>query len=117
MVAAALVIILLVKPLTALLIVSILGYSARTALTVAIGLAQIGEFSFILSDLARQHGLMPEAGHNVLVAAAIISITLNPLWFRSDDKRVRYVPSRPSRPATSVMAKRRDRRDRIVRSR
>ena len=83
MILAALGIILLAKPLAALAIVTILGHSAHTALTVAIGLAQIGEFSFILSDLARREGLMPEEGHNVLVAAAIISITLNPLLFRS----------------------------------
>ncbi len=83
MVAAALGIILIVKPLAALLIVAVLGHSVRTALTVAIGLAQIGEFSFILSELARKHGLMPESGHNVLVVAAIISITLNPLMFRA----------------------------------
>ncbi|MGZ6273413.1 MAG: cation:proton antiporter domain-containing protein [Candidatus Limnocylindrales bacterium] len=83
MILAALAIILIAKPLAALLIVALLGHSARTALTVALGLAQIGEFSFILSELARKHGLMPESGHNVLVAAAIISITLNPILFRS----------------------------------
>jgi CPA2 family monovalent cation:H+ antiporter-2 len=82
MVVAALVVILLVKPLAALIIVAVLGYSVRTALTVALGLAQIGEFSFILSDLAGRHGLLPEAGHHVLVAAAILSITVNPLFFR-----------------------------------
>lgn len=75
-------IILLVKPLTAMLIVGALGYSVRTSLTVAIGLAQIGEFSFILSDVARKHELVPEDGHNLLVAAAILSITINPILFR-----------------------------------
>jgi mannitol/fructose-specific phosphotransferase system IIA component (Ntr-type)/Trk K+ transport system NAD-binding subunit len=83
MVMAGLGIILIAKPLAALVIVALLGQPIRTALTVAIGLAQIGEFSFILSDLSRQHGLMPDDGHNLLVAAAIISITLNPLLFRS----------------------------------
>jgi monovalent cation:H+ antiporter-2, CPA2 family len=83
MIAAALGIILIAKPLAALLIVAFLGRSVRTALTVALGLAQIGEFSFILSDLAHKHKLMTPAGHNVIVAAAIISITLNPLLFRS----------------------------------
>ncbi|HKQ49714.1 MAG TPA: cation:proton antiporter [Phycisphaerae bacterium] len=95
MVAAALGIILLAKPAAALVIVALLGHSARTALTVAIGLAQIGEFSFILSDLARRHGLMTEAGHNVLVAAAIISITLNPLLFRSLPKAESWLRKRP----------------------
>src|SRR5262249_49103198 len=83
MVAAARAVILVAKPLAAPLLAALLGAAARTALTVAVGLAQIGEFSFILSDLARRCGLMPEAGHNVLVAAAIISISLNPLLFRA----------------------------------
>jgi predicted Kef-type K+ transport protein/mannitol/fructose-specific phosphotransferase system IIA component (Ntr-type) len=95
MVVAALGIILLAKPLTALIIVALLGHSGRTALTVAIGLAQIGEFSFILSELARQHGLMPEAGHNVLVAAAIISITLNPVLFRALPRIESWLKARP----------------------
>lgn len=95
MVLAALGIIMLIKPLIALAIVAILGYSGRTALTVAIGLAQIGEFSFILSDLARKYGLMPDAGHTVLVAGAIISITLNPLLFRSLDRIEAWMKRRP----------------------
>jgi CPA2 family monovalent cation:H+ antiporter-2 len=96
MVAAALGIVIIAKPLAALLIVAVLGHSVRTALTVAIGLAQIGEFSFILSELARQHGLMPDAGHNALVAAAIISITINPLLFRSLPKFEDWLRKRPA---------------------
>ncbi|MFO0904984.1 MAG: cation:proton antiporter [Pirellulales bacterium] len=95
MILAALGIVLVAKPLAALAIVAVLGHSARTALTVAIGLAQIGEFSFILSDLSRRHGLMPDAGHNVLVAAAIVSITLNPLLFRSLPQIEAWLKSRP----------------------
>lgn len=95
MVLAALGIILIAKPLAALAIVAILGHSVRTALTVAIGLGQIGEFSFILSEAARQYSLMPEAGHNVLVAAAIISITLNPLAFRTLEPIEQWLRGRP----------------------
>lgn len=86
MMLAAMGVILLIKPLVALFIVAALGHSVRTALTVALGLAQIGEFSFILSDLAGKHGLMPTEGHNVLVGGAILSITLNPILFRSLDR-------------------------------
>ncbi|MBN8459832.1 MAG: cation:proton antiporter [Verrucomicrobia bacterium] len=96
MVLSALGIILIAKPLAALLIVAVLGHSVRIALTVAIGLAQIGEFSFILSELARKHGLMPESGHNVLVASAIISITLNPLLFRSLPMIERWLEKNPA---------------------
>lgn len=86
LVAAGLAVVLVVKPLAALAIVAICGYPVRTGLTVALGLAQIGEFSFIVGQAALQHNLVPEKGIQVLVASAIISITINPLLFRSLDK-------------------------------
>ena len=75
-------IILLVTPLLAFLIVIVSGHAVKTALTLAAGLAQIGEFSFIVAEMAKSLGLMPATGHNVVVGAAIISIGLNPLIFR-----------------------------------
>lgn len=95
MVLAGLGIVMIGKPLAALVIVAIIGYPLRTGLTVALGLAQIGEFSFILSEVGRQHGLMNEAGHNVLVACAIVSITLNPIIFRFISPIERAIDSRP----------------------
>ncbi len=86
MVVAGLSIVLIAKPLSALFIVAVLGYPVRTALTVALGLAQIGEFSFILAQVAKEHGLMPTEGTQTLIATAMISITLNPLLFGSIDK-------------------------------
>jgi CPA2 family monovalent cation:H+ antiporter-2 len=83
MIAAALGVVLVVKPLAALAIVAVCGYPVRTALTVAIGLAQIGEFSFIVGQVASDNGLLPPEGMNVLVLTAVISITLNPLLFRA----------------------------------
>jgi CPA2 family monovalent cation:H+ antiporter-2 len=47
-------------------------------LTVAAGLAQIGEFSFIVGTIGRGLGLLPEAGYQLIVAGALISITINP---------------------------------------
>ncbi|MGV3719518.1 MAG: cation:proton antiporter [Actinomycetota bacterium] len=73
------------KALIAYLIVVLLGYPLRTALTVAIGLAQVGEFSFIVAELGRKLGLLPDAGYQLTLAAALISITLNPLLFRTLD--------------------------------
>ncbi len=86
LVAAALGVVLVVKPLAAVVIVALCGYPVRTALTVAIGLAQIGEFSFIVGQTALSHDLMPEAGMQVLVACAMVSITLNPFLFASLDR-------------------------------
>jgi len=75
-------IILLVTPLFAFLIVIVSGHAVKTALTLAAGLAQIGEFSFIVAEMAKSLGLVPAIGHNVVVGAAIISIGLNPVIFR-----------------------------------
>jgi len=95
MVATGLAIVLLAKPLAALLIVAVLGYPGRTALTVAIGLAQIGEFSFILAQVSRDYGLLPEEGQHLLVATAMISITINPVLFRSLDRIEAFLQARP----------------------
>jgi CPA2 family monovalent cation:H+ antiporter-2 len=85
LVAATLGIILLGKPLAALAIVLWLRYPLRVALAVAVALAQIGEFSFILAALGRELKLLPEQATNVLVAAAIVSISLNPALYRLTD--------------------------------
>lgn len=95
MILAGLGIVLIAKPLAALVVVALLGHSSRLALTVALGLAQIGEFSFILSDLARRFNLIPSEGHDVVVATAIVSITLNPVLFRSLDRIENWLKSRP----------------------
>jgi len=75
-------IILLLKPLSALLIVLGFGYNAVVAITVAVALAQIGEFSFILAEQAMNYELLPDKGFDILVSCAIISISLNPILFR-----------------------------------
>lgn len=87
-------VILIAKPLTALLIVWTLGYSVRTALTVAVGLAQIGEFSFILAEEALSLGLLTPEGQSVLIACALLSIPLNPLLFRTISPIERFLRSR-----------------------
>ena len=80
--AATLAIVLLAKPLTIWAAVMLLGHPRQDATSVAVSLAQIGEFSFILAGLGRQLGVLPETAINTLVAAAIVSITLNPLLYR-----------------------------------
>jgi CPA2 family monovalent cation:H+ antiporter-2 len=81
LICACLAIVLLVKPLTALITVSLLGYSPKTALTVAAGLAQVGEFSFILAQEAKHLNLAGSEVYNAIVVCSIISITLNPSVF------------------------------------
>ena len=91
---AALAVVLVGKPLAALAVVAILGYSTRTGLVVALGLAQIGEFSFILGELARHHGLLSETAYSLLVACALVSISLNPVLFRGLDPIEKWLRAR-----------------------
>ena len=74
-------IIMLGKTVAAVALVLALRYPLNTALTVGAGLAQIGEFSFILAGLGGELGLLPREGRSLILAAALISITLNPLIF------------------------------------
>jgi CPA2 family monovalent cation:H+ antiporter-2 len=83
LVAATLAVILVGKPLAALAIVLLLRYPFRIALSVAVALAQIGEFSFILATLGRQLGILTTDATHAIVAAAIFSIGLNPLLYRA----------------------------------
>ncbi|MGH7383897.1 MAG: cation:proton antiporter, partial [Candidatus Rokuibacteriota bacterium] len=80
---ATLAIVMIGKPLAAITIVALLGYSSRIGLGVAIALAQIGEFSFLLAVLGRDLGVLPDAAMNPIVTAAIVSIMLNPLLYRT----------------------------------
>jgi CPA2 family monovalent cation:H+ antiporter-2 len=82
LVAATLAVILLGKPLAALGIVLLLGYRLRVALSVAVALGQIGEFSFILASAGKDLAILDDRATNTLIAAAIISIMLNPALYR-----------------------------------
>ena len=92
---AALAVILIAKPLVALIIVWAMRYPLKVSLTVAIALAQIGEFSFILATIGRDLGILTPVANNALVAASIVSIVLNPLLYRAAKPLDRWVSARP----------------------
>ncbi len=69
------------SPIVAMALVLAFRYPLNTALVVGASLAQIGEFSFILVGLGLSLGLLPPAGQSLVVAAAILSISINPLLF------------------------------------
>jgi len=77
-----LLVIMVVKPLGALLMTSLFRKPARLGLPVAASLAQVGEFSFILAGLGISLGIFDQRVNNALIPAAIISITLNPMLYR-----------------------------------
>ena len=71
------------KSAATFLIVLLLRYPIGTALVIAAGLAQIGEFSFILAELGIDLNLLPGHAQSLIVAGALISIALNSFLLRA----------------------------------
>jgi CPA2 family monovalent cation:H+ antiporter-2 len=91
---AALLLIIFGKAIISFAVVTLLRYPLAMALTVAGGLAQIGEFSFILAGLGVSLGLLPTDGQDIILASAIISITLNPVVCAGAEALYVYVQRR-----------------------
>jgi CPA2 family monovalent cation:H+ antiporter-2 len=94
---ATLGVILIGKPLAAILVVLALRGPPKTAVSVALALAQIGEFSFILGALGHKLKILPDQATQVMVAASLVSITLNPLLFKLVDPASRWLMLRFAR--------------------
>jgi CPA2 family monovalent cation:H+ antiporter-2 len=102
LVAAALALVVLAKPLTCLLLLLALGRPAKTALAVAATRGQIGEFSFILAALGAELGVLPARAGSALIAASILSITLNPLLVRFAPRAEGLMPEREPLEAKGI---------------
>jgi CPA2 family monovalent cation:H+ antiporter-2 len=78
------------KSLVAFAIIRALGYSLRTALIVSAGLSQIGELSFLVAGLGTSLGILPAEGRDLILAGALVSITLNAAMFAGVDRILRW---------------------------
>jgi len=95
MLAGVLLLILVGKAIIALAVVMVMGYPASTGIYVSAALAQVGEFSFILAGLGIAFGLLPPEGLSLILAGAIISITLNQFAFVAADGLNAFVAAHP----------------------
>jgi len=78
-------VVLIGKPLAAFAIVVLMGYGSRVALGVSVALSQIGEFSLILATVGQQLNILPESAANTIIATTIVSLTLNPIQYKTID--------------------------------
>ncbi len=69
------------KTAAAFLLMRLMRFGNDAARVVSAGLAQIGEFSFILASLSMAVGLLTPEGYQLIIAGSIISIALNPTLF------------------------------------
>jgi CPA2 family monovalent cation:H+ antiporter-2 len=95
-----LIVIMISSPLTAFVIVRVFGYPLTTALTIAISIAQIGEFSFILAGLGVALEVLPAAGRDLILACALISIMANPMLFLLLDRLGPWLEKTEASPDT-----------------
>ena len=93
--AGTLAIVLVISPLATFLFMWAVRQPLKASLTVAIALAQIGEFSFILSRLGLEMGLFTAEATNTIIATSMVSIVLNPVLYRTIDPLLRWVARRP----------------------
>jgi CPA2 family monovalent cation:H+ antiporter-2 len=100
---ATLFVVLFFNPVVAYLLVRVFQQPIATAITVGASLAQIGEFSFVLASLGMALKILPQQGQDLVLAAAIISILLNPFYFAAIaylKKRLQLVDVLPSKQPT-----------------
>ena len=93
--AGALAVVVIANPMVAFAVMWLTRQSFKTSMLVAVALAQIGEFSFILSTIGRDVGLLSEEATNVIVAASIASIVANPVLYATIEPIARWVSRQP----------------------
>src|SRR5262249_39933421 len=102
MIAIALAVILVARPIAGFVLARLLRQTPRTAVNAGLALAPIGEFSFIVATLGKELGILPAAALDVVVASAIVSITLAPILTRLVDPIARSLERvMRSEPATT----------------
>lgn len=89
-------IVLFVKAAVTIGIVSFLGGTAETAFTVAAGLSQVGEFSFILAQTGLALGIISQDIYSLLIVSALVSIALNPYLMRKVPDMLEKAKKHPS---------------------
>jgi len=62
-------------------LVRLIGFPVRIAVTVGLSLAQIGEFSFVIAEMARAKGWYSIGEYNTILTASVISLLFSPLLF------------------------------------
>lgn len=70
------------KPIIVILLGLLFPRPAKTFLVIAVGLSQIGEFSFILGQGGMSLNLLDSNQYSLILATALISITANPFMYR-----------------------------------
>ena len=89
-------VIILGKAIVSGVLAALFGSAGRTTLILAAGRSQIGEFSFILGQSGMALGILDENQYSLILAGAIVSITVNPLMVAAVAPAERWLKRRPA---------------------
>jgi len=78
--------VILIKAVVAGTTAVIIGHSFRTAILVGLGMAQVGEFSFILSEVGREYGLLDDMMYQAFLVVTILSMLATPFLIQASPK-------------------------------
>lgn len=75
--------VILLKSVTSGIVTFILGYPLRTTIITGLTLSQVGEFSFILSSVGREYGLLNGGLYQTFLAVSIVTMAATPFVMTS----------------------------------
>lgn len=87
-------VIFLLKVFTGFIASSVSGSTPRTSLQTGIGLAQVGEFSFVLAAVGRSYGVLPEDHYQVFLAASVLTMMATPFLLQASPGISAWIVSR-----------------------
>lgn len=79
-------VVILIKPLVVLVTMSLMGYTRRTSFKTAVSLAQLSEFSIVITVLGVQEGLISQRIAVLVTFVALISIAASAYLITFSDK-------------------------------
>lgn len=83
-------------------VMSLFGYSRNAAITVGLGLSQVGEFAFVIARTGNQAGQLSSEAYSLMIAVAVVSMVLTPALFWISDMLIGATEDTEDTPASNL---------------
>ena len=75
--------VIILKTLVTFFLCVIFGYRGKTAIAVSLGLAQVGEFAFVLFLIAQKLGILSQELSQIGISVTLVTLLISPFLFKS----------------------------------
>jgi len=83
------------KIITGIVSALLIGNALRTSLMTGLGLAQIGEFSFVLAIAGKASGLISEEFYQIFLSSSVVTMILTPFMMNAAPTISEWITARP----------------------